>query len=236
MTRKITISRSAVAECAGAPRSVALISYFSCLACLRSCTYASSRSKLSFQNRSNPPVHSWTGRSPRASRPYRRCLPALRSRTSPTSRSTRRCLDAPGWVIPSSWANSVTGPSPARSSIRISRRCCSAIALKTSDVVAARAMAQSYSDIGIRQAGGIRRVLSDDDRDQEAGRLLVLEELLELLRPLRVAQFSERLGFDLANAFACHPELAADLLKGLGLTVDETEPHAHDFLFAFAQL
>jgi alkylhydroperoxidase family enzyme len=62
-------------------------------------------------------------------------------------------LDAPGWVIPSSWANSVTGPSPARSSTRISRRCCSAIALKTSDVVAARAIAQSYSDIGIRQAG-----------------------------------------------------------------------------------
>ena len=37
-------------------------------------------------------------------------------------------------------ANSVTGRSPARSSIRISRRCGSAIALKTSDVVAARAM------------------------------------------------------------------------------------------------
>ena len=71
---------------------------------------------------------------------YRRCLPALRSRTSPTSRSTRRCLDAPGWVIPSSWANSVTGRSPARSRTRMSRRCGSAIALKTSDVVAARAM------------------------------------------------------------------------------------------------
>jgi regulatory LuxR family protein len=64
----------------------------------------------------------------------------LRSRTSPTSRSTRRCLEAPGWAIPSSWANSVTGRSPALSSARISRRCGSAIALKTSDVVAARAM------------------------------------------------------------------------------------------------
>jgi hypothetical protein len=51
MTREITISRSAVADCAGAPRPVALISYSSCLACLRSCTYSSSRSKLSFQNR-----------------------------------------------------------------------------------------------------------------------------------------------------------------------------------------
>src|SRR5205807_957295 len=64
-------------------------------------------------------------------------------------RSTRRCLDAPGWVILSSWANSVTGRSPARSSTRISRRCGSAIALKTSDVVAARAMVQLYSDIGM---------------------------------------------------------------------------------------
>ena len=84
--------------------------------------------------------------------PYRRCLPALRSRTSPTSRSTRRCLDAPGWVIPNSRANSVTGRSPARSSTRISRRWDSAIALKTSDVVAARAMAPSYAHISIRQA------------------------------------------------------------------------------------
>ncbi len=50
-------------------------------------------------------------------------------------------LDAPGWLIPSSWARSVTGRSPARSSARMSRRCDSAIALKTSDVVAARAMA-----------------------------------------------------------------------------------------------
>ncbi len=117
MTREITISRSAVADCAGASRPMSLPSVTPpALPASRSCTYASSRSKLSFQNRSNPPVHSWTGRSPRASRPYRRCLPALRSRTSPTSRSTRRCLDAPGWVIPSSWANSVTGRSPARSS------------------------------------------------------------------------------------------------------------------------
>lgn len=59
----------------------------------------------------------------------------------------------PRWVIPNSWANSVTGRSPARSSSRISRRCGSAIALKTSDVVAARAMDSSYSDMGMRQAG-----------------------------------------------------------------------------------
>jgi hypothetical protein len=58
MNREITISRPAVADCAGAPRPVALISYPSCRACLRSCTYSSSRPKLSFQNRSNPPAHS----------------------------------------------------------------------------------------------------------------------------------------------------------------------------------
>ena len=59
--------------------------------------------------------------------------------------------DARGWAIPSSWANSVTGSSPARRSTRISRRCGSAIALKASDVVAARAMAPSYAHIGMRQ-------------------------------------------------------------------------------------
>jgi hypothetical protein len=69
----------------------------------------------------------------------------------------------PGWVIPSSWANSVTGRSPARSSTRISRRCGSAIALKTSDVVAARAMAAIICHIGMRQAERNQRVLSDDD-------------------------------------------------------------------------
>jgi hypothetical protein len=34
--------------------------------------------------------------------------------------------------------------------------------LKTSDVVAARAMTPSYTDIGMRQAGGTRRVPSDN--------------------------------------------------------------------------
>lgn len=32
---------------------------------------------------SKPPTHSWTGRSPRASRPYSRCLPAPRTRSRP---------------------------------------------------------------------------------------------------------------------------------------------------------
>jgi tetratricopeptide (TPR) repeat protein len=42
MTRVITISRSAVADCAGASRPVAAIGHSSCLACLRSCTYDAS--------------------------------------------------------------------------------------------------------------------------------------------------------------------------------------------------
>src|SRR5262249_2199565 len=112
------------------------------LPCFRFRAYSSSRSKVSFQNRSKPPTHWWTGRSPRASRPYSRCLPAPRTRTSPTSRSTRRCLDACGWVISRSRASSVTGRSPPRSSTRIPRRCGSAIPLNASEVVAARAIAQ----------------------------------------------------------------------------------------------
>src|SRR5262245_20626583 len=188
MTREITISRSAVAVSAGPSRPVAAIVHDSCSrGVLSFCTYASSRSKLWLQNRSKPPVNSWTGRSPRASRAYRRCLPALRSRTRPTSRSTLRCLEAPGWVIPSSWASSVTGRSPARSSTRISRRCGSAIALKTSDVVAARAMTASYADIGMRQVGGIpaacARLLSAGrlSLDMEAIRYLTDAERVRLL-------------------------------------------------------
>ena len=48
MTREITTSRSAVA----------LIRYFPFLVRFSFCTYSSSRSKLSLQNRSNPPAHS----------------------------------------------------------------------------------------------------------------------------------------------------------------------------------
>src|SRR5699024_308723 len=51
--------------------------------------------------------------------------------------------------MPSSCAKSATARSPLRSSIRISRRLGSAIALKTSDVVAARAISPSYSYMGI---------------------------------------------------------------------------------------
>ena len=58
MTREITISRSAVVDCVGASRPVVLIGSSSYLARSRFCTYSSSRSKLSFQNRSNPPAHS----------------------------------------------------------------------------------------------------------------------------------------------------------------------------------
>src|SRR4029079_4374670 len=54
-----------------------------------------------------PPVDA--ARAPRTPVPCRRCLPAWWTRTSPTSRSTRRCLDVCGWVIPRFRASSVTG-------------------------------------------------------------------------------------------------------------------------------
>lgn len=71
--------------------------------------------------------------------------------TSPTSRSTRKCFDALGCASPRSSARSVTDSLPARERVSISRRRRSAIALNTSDVAAARAMQSSYADIGICQ-------------------------------------------------------------------------------------
>ena len=49
----------------------------------------------------------------------------------------------------SAWGNSVTGCSPARSSTRICRRRGSAMALKTSEVVAARAITEDYIPISV---------------------------------------------------------------------------------------
>ena len=151
MTREITISRSAVADCAGV-----LVLVVARSATPRFCLLEVLDVRVQPVEALVPeplePAGPLVDRSqPAGVEAVQALLAVLRSRTSPTSRSTRRCLDAPGWVIPSSWANSVTGRSPARSSTRISRRCGSAIALKTSDVVVARATAQSYAHIGMRQ-------------------------------------------------------------------------------------
>src|SRR4051794_38079059 len=68
----------------------------------------------------------------------------------PTVRSTVRCLDTCGCATPSSSTRSPTERSSCASSSRICRRRGSAIALNASEVVAALAMAPSYSHMGMQ--------------------------------------------------------------------------------------
>src|SRR5687768_9942189 len=71
----------------------------------------------------------------------------------PTARSTPRCLETAGCGMPSAWTRSLTAcPSLAARTSMICRRLGSAIALNTSDVVAARGMREVYTHIGIYQA------------------------------------------------------------------------------------
>src|ERR1700757_4149618 len=80
------------------------------------------------------------------------CRPFLRTRTSPTSRSTFRCFETEGCSSPIRTTRSPTGSSTVAKCSRISRRRGSATALKGSEVVAARAMMKTiYSYIGICQ-------------------------------------------------------------------------------------
>src|ERR671911_2691437 len=81
-------------------------------------------------------------------------ISSSRTSTAPTSRSTRRCLDTCGWASPSSATRSLTERSPRASTSRIARRRGSATALNASAVVAARAIAELYADISIRQSQG----------------------------------------------------------------------------------
>ena len=53
---------------------------------------------------------------------------------------------------------------------------------------------------------------------------------------LRVAELCQRLRFDLANAFACHPEGPPNFFERARPAVVETEPQANDLLFSLAQL
>src|SRR5215203_5697163 len=80
---------------------------------------------------------------------YSRCRPSSRTSTTPTSRSTRRCLDTCGCARPRRRTRSLTGRSPEARASRISRRRGSATALNASAVVAARATPTSYTHIGI---------------------------------------------------------------------------------------
>jgi pyrroloquinoline quinone biosynthesis protein B len=99
------------------------------------------------------------------------CLPLRRTRTSPTSLSTRRCFDTDGCSMPSLTTSSPTGDSAAAKKSRISRRRGSATALKASEVVVARATKRNiYSDIGICQG----RKRGKKNRDQPAADTLRL--------------------------------------------------------------
>ena len=62
-----------------------------------------------------------------------------------------------------------------------------------------------------------------------------LEERLQPVRPAGVAQFAQRLGFDLADAFARDGELLADFFERVLAAVLQAEAHLDDLLFARAQ-
>src|SRR5262245_21550230 len=84
---------------------------------------------------------------------YIRSRPLLHTETTPTLRSTLRCLDTAGCGRPMATTSAPTGSVPRRASTsRICRRRGSAMALKTSVVVAARGMSALYSHVGICQA------------------------------------------------------------------------------------
>ena len=68
----------------------------------------------------------------RGSSPYQRRCASTRTRTSPASRSTRRCLETPGWLSPRSSTSSPTRCSRSRSRSRIRRRDGSVRTSKTS--------------------------------------------------------------------------------------------------------
>src|SRR5215813_8049123 len=62
------------------------------------------------------------------------------------------------------------------------------------------------------------------------------QKRLQLPRPRRVAEFAERLGFDLADAFARDGEMLADLFERVFAAVRaETEAHLDDLLLARRQ-
>jgi len=50
-----------------------------------------------------------------------------------------------------------------------------------------------------------------------------------------MAQFPQRLGFDLADAFACHREALPDFFQSVLAAVFKPEAHLDHFLFARSQ-
>src|SRR5579872_363493 len=58
-----------------------------------------------------------------------------------------------------------------------------------------------------------------------------IEECLELVGSRGMTQLAQRLGFDLANAFAGHPERLANFLERPLRAVLDTKTHADDLLY-----
>src|SRR5258708_40020461 len=56
--------------------------------------------------------------------------------------------------------------------------------------------------------------------------------LFRSLQPRRMAQFAERLGFNLPNALPRHVELLPHLLEGPVDSISNPESHSHHFLLA----
>ena len=69
----------------------------------------------------------------------------------------------------------------------------------------------------------------------EGARALAVEEAAQLPRPARVLQLAQRLGLDLADAFAGDAELLADLFQGVVGVHADAEAHAQDALLARRQ-
>src|SRR5215218_725901 len=94
MAREITISRSAVAW-SGSPPLLVVAIVWSLLPCLLQLLHVLVQPVEALAPEPLEAAHPLVDRpQPAGVQADSRCLPAPRTRTSPTSRSTRRCLDA----------------------------------------------------------------------------------------------------------------------------------------------
>ena len=145
-----------------------------------------------FQVRSNELTQSWIGCSTGPLTRYQRCRPSLRTSTTPTCRSTARCLDTCGWLRPSRSTSSFTVTSPVPMASRRSRRLASATALNASVVVGVRAMSPLYSDMGICQARCSRPRWMNAERVGCVADLVAWEQRPERCVPVRVVTVEGR--------------------------------------------
>src|ERR1051325_3751850 len=66
--------------------------------------------------------------------------------------------------------------------------------------------------------------------------LFGLEEAAQVVSARGVPQFAQRLGFDLADAFASHAIDISDLLQRVSVPIDQAETHFEDLLLALTEL